>query len=231
MKTNNTSLEEKSKGIGVRKKTKKSKQYKLNWASQNNERKFYQLIEEESSKTYHQVNVKEAKQFWNKIWKQKENGRKAEWINNMEKALQGPEENSKAEIHLHLFKATLKKVPNWKHQAMLAYHEFLVLKIQFNPRQTLAIEMNKCLEEINILEWVTKRKTTLNQKDTQKGTNNINYRPKICFLMVQKIQTAQLREEIHYCENSVPQKSERMPQGNKRNRRSIIHWATHLQAE
>ena len=32
------------------------------------------------------------------------------------------------------------------------------------------MEMNRCLEEIGIPKWMTKRKTILIQKDSQKGT-------------------------------------------------------------
>ena len=39
-----------------------------------------------------QTNATEAKQFWSKIWEQKEYNRKAEWINHMDKELEGLEE-------------------------------------------------------------------------------------------------------------------------------------------
>ena len=42
-----------------------------------------------TSGTYQQSDAKEIKQFWSKIWEQKEYIRKVEWINNMEKELQG----------------------------------------------------------------------------------------------------------------------------------------------
>ena len=47
----------------------------------------------------------------------------AEWIINVEKELQGLEEDSEADIHLDLLSATLKKTPNW----------ILVLKIPLRP--------------------------------------------------------------------------------------------------
>ena len=47
-----------------------------------------------------------------------------------------------------------------------------------------------------ILEWMTKGKHTLIQKDPLKGTALTNYRPITCLLMMLKIWTAQIREEI-----------------------------------
>ena len=40
-----------------------------------------------------QSDAKETKQFWNKIWKQKEHNRMAEWINNFKKDIQKLEES------------------------------------------------------------------------------------------------------------------------------------------
>ena len=55
-----------------------------------------------------QLDAKEAKQFWGKIWGRKEYNRKAEWMNNMKKELQGLEESPEMIIHLESLRATLK---------------------------------------------------------------------------------------------------------------------------
>ena len=60
----------------------------------------------------------------------------------------------------------------------------------------MAIEMNRCQEETDIPERMTKEKTTLIQKDLQKGTAPNNYRPIKCIL------TAQFRMEIYYSQIS-----------------------------
>ena len=58
--------------------------------------------------------------------------------------------------------------------------------------------MNKCTQKTDILEWVTKGKTTLIQKYSLKGTTSNNYKPIKCLLMMWKILTAQIREEVYY---------------------------------
>ena len=61
----------------------------------------------------------------------------------------------------------------------------------------LALEMNRCLQGAQVFEWMTKRKTTLIQKDPSKGAALNNY-ILITFLpMMCKISTAQMREEIY----------------------------------
>ena len=49
-----------------------------------------------------------------KMWEQKEENRKDEWINNMKKELPRLENATEADILLDSLRATLKKVPNWK---------------------------------------------------------------------------------------------------------------------
>ena len=59
----------------------------------------------------------------------------------------------------------------------------------------LALEMNRCLQDAHVPEWMTKGKTTLIQKDPSKGTAPNNYRPITCLPMMWKILTAQIREK------------------------------------
>ena len=63
----------------------------------------------ECSRTNQQPEAKEAKQFWSKIWEQKEHNRRAKVINNIEKELRGFKEGSEADI-LVMVRATIKKV-------------------------------------------------------------------------------------------------------------------------
>ena len=62
----------------------------------------------------------------------------------------------------------------------------------------LAREINRCLLGVQVSEWMTKRKTTLIQKDPSKGTAPNNYIPITCLQMMRKILTAQIREKIYY---------------------------------
>ena len=54
-----------------------------------------------------------------------------------------------------------------KRQTSMEYIKFWFKKIPSISRQT-GYQMNRCFEETDIPEWMTKEKTTLIQKDTQK---------------------------------------------------------------
>ena len=114
-----------------------------------------------------------------------------------DKRLEGLEEGPKAEIHTELLKKTLKKISNWKTPGHDGIHGFWFKKFT-SIHDRLALEMNRCLQDAQVPDWMTKGKTTLIQKDPSKGTIPNNYRPITCLPMMWKILTAQIREEIYY---------------------------------
>ena len=119
----------------------------------------------------------------------------AEWINNMIRELEGLEKGPKAEINIELLKKTLKKISNWKTPGHDGIHGFWFKKFtSFHDK--LALEMNRCLQDAQVPDWMTEGNTTLIQKDLSKGTAPNNYRPITCLPMMWKILTAQIREKI-----------------------------------
>ena len=143
------------------------------------------------------IKIIETEQFWTKIWQPKEHNEKAEWISNMTRELKGLEEGPKAEIHIELLKKTLKKISNWKTPGHNGIYRFCFKKFT-SIHDRLALEMNRCLQDAQVPDWMTKGKTTLTQTDPSKGTAPNNYKPITYFTMMWKISAAQIREEIYY---------------------------------
>ena len=173
------------------------KQYKQNRIFPNNERKFYQQLGGGDTKTYQKPDAKETERFWTKIWEPKKHNENAEWINNITRELDGLKEDPKMEIHVDLLKTTLKRISNWKVPGHDGIHGFWFKKFT-SIHNRLALEMNRCLQDAQVPEWMTKGKTTLIQKDPSKGTVPNNYRPITCLPMMWKILTAQIWEKIYY---------------------------------
>ena len=115
----------------------------------------------------------------------------------MTRELEGLVEGPKAEIHIELLKKTLKKILNWKTPGHDEIYGFWFKKFT-SIHNRLALEMNRCLQDAQVPDWMTKGKTTLIQKDPSKGTAPNNYRPITCLPMMWKILAAQIREEIYY---------------------------------
>ena len=99
----------------------REKQYRQNRTFQSNERKFYQQLGGDDTKTYQQLDARETERFWTETRQPKKQNEKVEWINNMTREVEGFEEGSKAEIHIDLPKTTLKKYQNGKRLAMMEY--------------------------------------------------------------------------------------------------------------
>ena len=88
----------------------------------------------------------------------------------MTRKLEGLKEGPKAEMHTDLLKTTLKKISNWKTPGHDGIHGYWFKKFtSIHNRQ--ALEMNKGLQRAHVLEWMTKGRTTLIQKDPSKGTD------------------------------------------------------------
>ena len=100
------------------------KQHRQNRTFQNNERKFYHQLGGGDIKTYQQPDIKETERFWTKIWQPKKHNENSKWINNITRELKGLEEGPKMEIHIDLFKTTLKRISNWKAPCHNGIHGF-----------------------------------------------------------------------------------------------------------
>ena len=145
----------------------KGKQYRQNRTFQNNERKFYQKLGGSDTKTYQQPDAKETEWFSAKIWEPKKHNENAEWINNITRELDGIKEGPKMEIHVDLLKTTLKRISNMKAPDHDGLHGFWFKKFT-SIHGRLALEMNRCLQDAHVPEWMTKGRTTLIQKDPSK---------------------------------------------------------------
>ena len=140
--------------------------------------------------------IQEKPNIFGKKWQPWEY-KKAEWISNLAKESDALEKGPKAEIHIDLLRTILKKISNWKTPGHDGIHGFCFKKFT-SIHERLALEMNRWLQGAHVPEWMTKRKTTLIQKDPLKGTSLINYRPITCLRRIWKIITAHIREDIYY---------------------------------
>ena len=106
------------------------------------------------------------------------------------------EEGQKAETtHADLDKTTLKKVSNWKTPGHAGIHGFWFKKFTF-IHDRLALENNKNLQTAHVPAWMIKGRTTLIQKDANKGTALNNYRSITCLPMMWQILTAQIWKRL-----------------------------------
>ena len=192
--------------------------------------KYDQQVEGKGTETYQQPEARETEQFLSKVWKLREhNKRVADWISNMiiVRTRRRTESNN---IHKFTQNSTIK-ISNWKTLGHDGTHGFWFKKfITINNRQ--ALEMNRCLQERQIPEWMTKEKTTLIKKDTLKGTTGkqlqTHYMPTYD---TENTNSKNKGRDIFLANKPwiVPWGTERIPQRIKRHGRSTLYSSTHPQ--
>ena len=94
------------------------------------------------TKTFQQMDARETVQFFYKIWRLREHDKKAEWISNMAKELEGLEEGPKAEIHIDTLRMTLENI---KSENTSSWWITWILDQEIH-RHSLVFEINRCLQ-------------------------------------------------------------------------------------
>ena len=84
---------------------------------------------------------------WSKKWQPREHNKKAEWISNLGKELDGLKEGLKAKAHIDLPRTTQKK-SNWKTPGHDGIDGFWFKKFT-STHDRLALKRNGCLQESN----------------------------------------------------------------------------------
>ena len=90
-----------------------------------------------------------------------------------------------------------EKISNLKTPGHDGIHGFWFKK-STSIHEGLALEMNRCLQEAQVSDWMMKGETTLIQKDPSKWTAPNNYRRITCLPIMRKLLTAQIIEDVYY---------------------------------
>ena len=170
-------------------------QYRLNKLFYTDQKKVY---EEFSGAKEENVapDSEEAKQFWSDIWsKQGKHNANAEWLSDLKNETQvGKQQNIR--IDREKIKQATSKMANWKSPGPDLVQGFW-LKNFISLHERLAEQLDQCLREGVVPDWLTKGRTVLIMKDVTKGNIASNYRPITCLPLVWKLLTGIMTEEMY----------------------------------
>ena len=96
--------------------------------------------------------------------------KKAKWINNMTRELEGLEAQKRKYTSIYS-KIYTRKFSNWKTPRHDGIHSFLFKKFT-SIHDRLALEMNKCIQRTPVPGWMTNGRTTLIQKEPKHGNTH-----------------------------------------------------------
>ena len=202
-------------------------QYRQNRTFQNNERKFNLLVGGDGTKTHQQADARKRNNFVVKYGNQeniaKKLNRKAAWVKGYRFRRRTKSENT------HRFtQNNTKKISNWKTSSHDGIHGCLFKK-STSIHDRLALEMNRCLQEADVPEWMTKRKRPRwSKKTTSKELPQTPTHPYMPTYNVEDTNCTYKGRNLRLANKPriVPQGTERMQQRIQRHRRATLYWSS-----
>ena len=170
-------------------------QFRQNRLFQTDQGRFYQELNGVKGDSV-APDSEESKKFWSEIWSQPGKHRKdAEWLRRLKDEVK-VEKQHKVAINLGKLRKVLSKMPNWKAPGPDLVQGFW-LKNFVSLHWRLADQLDRCLSEGSVPEWMTKGRTVLFMKDVLKGNIASNYRPITCLPLVWKLLTGMISDEMY----------------------------------
>ena len=188
----------KAKAAKIKRYNQRISQFQQNRLFTNNERRFYQLLNNDLRLEESEApDPEEAKKFWSDIWSiEGEHRKDTEWLKEFCEEVGASEAQEDISITENTVKRILRKFPNWKAPGPDGVQGFWLKKFK-SIHSLLALTLSKCLEEGKTPLWMTKGRTLLIQKDRSKGTIASNNRPITCLPLAWKLLTGIFYDEIY----------------------------------
>ena len=158
------------------------------------------LFAELNGKTKESNEIPDADQsrvFWSDMWSEsKKHNRNAEWLKKLKEENKYQKQESLV-ITKDMVSKQSRKIPNWKAPGRDGVQGFWINKLT-NLHERTAFQLNKILNGNKQLpDLVTHGRTVLYQKDRTKGNAVDNYQPISCLLLMWKLLTSIISEDLY----------------------------------
>ena len=141
--------------------------------------------------------AEKSNRFWSNIWdqqvKHKEN---PEWLRNVEEELTGLGVQDNIHIEVTKLKKQVRKMPNWKSPGPDGVQGYWIKNLS-NLHGNIALQLDRCLQENNVLSCIVTGKTLLCVKELEKGNAVASFRSITCLPLLWKLLTGILAEELY----------------------------------
>ena len=106
------------------------------------------------------------------------------------------EQQCDIKVSSELIEKQLRKMPNWKSPGPDALQGYW-LKNFSSLKERIARQLNECLQQNSVSDWMTKGRTVLVMKDKDQGAIVINFRPITCLPVMWKLLTGVLADKMY----------------------------------
>ena len=138
----------------------------------------------------------ESKQFWRNIWSQSADHKKdAKWLQDLRSEV-NVKKQEKIDITTGSLKKILGRMPNWKSLGP-DLSQGVWLKNFSSLHERVSLQLKECLDSGFVPSWLTRRRTSLLQKDKSKGNVASNYRPITCLPLMWNLFTGVIADQIY----------------------------------
>ena len=127
--------------------------------------------------------AEESKQFWENIWSQSADHKKdAKWLQDLRGEVNAKKQE-KVDITRGSLKKILRRMPNWKSPGPDLVQGFW-LKNFSSLHERVRFKLKERLDSGFLPSWFTRGRTSLLQKDKNKGNEAINCGPRTCLFAI-----------------------------------------------
>ena len=141
--------------------------------------------------------AEESRRFWSDIWDQLATHREnADQLRKVENELGELTVQDDTHIESKKVRKEIRKMPNWKSPGPDGVQGYWIKNLS-NLHNSIALQLDRCFQENNLLKWMVTGKTLLCIKEIPKGNLVSNFRPITCLPLIWKLLTGNLAEELY----------------------------------
>ena len=185
----------------------RAKSYNQNRLFNTNQRRLYEQLRQGGPVASTIPEVEPTKRYWENIWSNPVSHRKdTKWVQEVKNDERDRVKQQEIVITVRKVREQLRKVPNWKAPGPDCVQGYWLKNFK-SLHGKIAQQLQDCMRNKDVPEWMTTGRTALIQKDQEKGNIPSNYRPITCLPVIWKLLTGIISEELYvYLEetNSLP---------------------------
>ena len=128
--------------------------------------------------------AEESSRFWNGLWDQAVTHRgSTDWLRKVENELGEMTVQDAMHIEIKKVRKQIRKMPNWKSPGPDGVQGYWIKNLS-NFHNSIALQLDRCLQENNLPKWMVTGKIFLRIKEIQKGNLASNFTPITCLPLI-----------------------------------------------
>ena len=187
----------KAKSTTIQRFEERNKAFRQNRLFNTNQKRLYEQLRQGCPEQNAIPEAEPTRRYWENIWSNPVSHRKnTEWMQDVKNEERDRVKQQNITITIRRVKEQLRKVPNWKAPGPDCVQGYWLKNFK-SLHERIAQQLQGCVLQKDVPEWMTTGRTALIQKDQHKGNVASNYRPITCLPIMWKLLTGIISEELY----------------------------------